>query len=253
MLLVKLQSSLGHFPVALARAAKYILENPEKVVHQSLAEVSSFSGSGQATILRLSRELGFGGYTEFRIALSAELAVSATRLRDADPVADELDNVVAQINASTVDTRALLEPETIERCAARLKAARRIDVFGVGVSGMIAELLGYRLLRAGCNAITLRDAVLAHKVSGGLDTGAAAIAVSQSGSTPETINFLQNAHKTGAFTIAVTCHPRSALARGADETLIMARLSAASYGGPITDVPRAVVVGEALALAILTA
>ena len=61
---------------------------------------------------------------------------------------------------------------------------------------------------------------------------------------------LKNARDRAAFTVAVTCHPKSPLARAADETLMMARLREPSYGGPITDVPRAVLVAEALAIAV---
>lgn len=248
--LVKLQSSIDHFPVALARAAKYILENPEKVIHQSLADLSSFSGCGQATIMRLCKELGFDGYTGFRIALSGDLAVSGT-LSDAQARNDdELDQVVLQINQSVADTRALIDQQTLKTVAKRLKSAARIDVFGVGVSGVIADLISYRLLRAGCSAFALRDGVLAHEVSVGLGPKAAAIAISQSGSTPETIKFAQNAKKSGAFTLAITCRPRRGLAKIADETLVMAQLRAPSFGGPITDVPRAVMIAEALAAAI---
>lgn len=248
--LVKLQSSTDHFPVALARAAKYILENPEKVIYQSLADLSSFSGCGQATIMRLCKELGFGGYTEFRIALSGDLAVSGQQINDQLHNDDELDRVVWQINQSVSDTRALIDPKTLKAVAKRLKAANRIDVFGVGVSGVIADLISYRLLRVGCNACALRDGVLAHEVSSGLGAKAAAIAISQSGSTPETIKFAQNAKKSGAYTVAVTCRPRRGLAKTADQTLVMAQLKMPTYGGPITDVPRAVVIAEALASAI---
>lgn len=67
---------------------------------------------------------------------------------------------------------------------------------------------------------------------------------------PETVQFLKNAPDTAAFTVAVTCHPKSVLAGAADETLMMARLQESGYGGPITDVPLAVILAEALALAV---
>lgn len=249
-LLVKLESAFDHLPVALARGAKYVLENPEKVVHQPLAELSSYAGTGEATMLRLCRELGFAGYTDFKIALSAELAVKNSRQPSAGVEADAVGRLANQLCASIHDTRALLQPNILERVAQRLKKATRVDVFGVGVSGLIAEMLGYRLLRAGCNAIAMKDPVLAHEVSTGLTSKSAVIAVSQSGSTTETINFVKTARAAGAFTMAITCHPRSALARSAQETLAMAGLKEPTFGGTITDVPRCVIVAEALALAI---
>ena len=74
-LLSRLDRTIDRYPGALARAAQYIVENPEKVVYQSLAELSDYAKAGQASIVRLCRELGFEGFTEFKLALSADLAL----------------------------------------------------------------------------------------------------------------------------------------------------------------------------------
>jgi hypothetical protein len=37
-LLLRLQSAFDRYPNALVRAAQYVLENPEKVIHQSLGQ-----------------------------------------------------------------------------------------------------------------------------------------------------------------------------------------------------------------------
>jgi len=250
-LLIRLNHAFGNYPGALARAAQYIVENPDKVVHQSLAELSDYSKVGQASVVRLCRELGFDGFTQFKIALSADLALrTAGEQRTAQSTEDPISRTASLLCTSINETRQLIDAGALKRITARLAVSVRVDLFGMGVSGMIGELIGYRLLRLGCNANAMRDAVLAHEVSGGLDSKAMAIAVSQSGTTPETVQFLRNARDTVAFTVAVTCHPKSALARAADETLMMARLQEPSYGGPITDVPRAVLLAEALALAV---
>lgn len=250
-LLVRLDAAIDQFPPALARAAQCILENPDKVVHQSLAELGDYAKVGQASVVRLCRELGFEGFTQFKIALSADLALH--RARDAgQPQAaqDALGQTADLLSASIRETRELLDAGVLARVAERVAGSIRIDLFGMGVSGIVGELVAYRLLRLGCHANAMRDAVLAHEVSGGLGPQTTAIAVSQSGTTPETRRFLKQAADAGAFTVALTCHPKSPLARAADETLAMARLREPSYGGPITDVPRAVLVAEALALAL---
>ncbi|WP_454856800.1 ATP-binding cassette domain-containing protein [Rhizobium binxianense] len=72
-ILDRLQQDLDGLPNALARIAKYILENPEKVLHQSVAELGEFSGSGEASIVRLCRHIGFAGFRDFKLALAAEV------------------------------------------------------------------------------------------------------------------------------------------------------------------------------------
>lgn len=242
-LLVRLDHAFSDYPGALARAARYIVENPEKVVHQSLAELSGFSKVGQASVVRLCRELGFDGFTEFKIALSADLALRRSDSARAKETSDDpLSHTAELLCASITETRQLIDAADLRRVAKQMAKSVRIDLFGMGVSGMIGELIGYRLLRLGHHANAMRDAILAHEVSAGLGPKATAIAISQSGTTAETVQFLKHAREAGAFTVALTCHPKSALAKTAQETLPMARLQEPSYGGPITDVPRAVLV-----------
>ncbi len=246
-LLTRLDQAFDLYSGALARAAQYIVENPEKVVFQSLAELSDYSEVGQASIVRLCRKLGYDGFTDFKLALSADLALRDARSPETEDSPDPLSRIAGLLCASITETLALQEDARLRRVADRLAASVRIDLFGAGVSGIIGELISYRLLRLGYHATAMRDPVLAHEVSSGLGADATAIAVSQSGTTPDTVKFLKHARDAGAFTVALTCHPKSALARVARETLVMARLPEPSYGGPITDVPRAVLVAEALA------
>ncbi|TIW51162.1 MAG: SIS domain-containing protein, partial [Mesorhizobium sp.] len=56
-----------------------------------------------------------------------------------------------------------------------------------------------------------------------------ALAISESGSSKDTINSLMAAKAAGAFTIAITCHIRSPIAANAD-----AVLGASSTDTPIT-------------------
>src|SRR5262245_3279332 len=139
-LLWRLQSAFDQYPTALVRAAQYILENPEKVIHQSLAELSTYSETGQASIVRLCQELGFDGFTQFKIALSADLALRSVESEEVGPadVFGQLSNLLCD---SIARTREFLDPEEIERAALGLSRAVRIDLFGSGVSGMIANLL----------------------------------------------------------------------------------------------------------------
>lgn len=250
-LLLQLDQAQSGYPTALAKAARYVLENPELAIHQSVAELSGHAKVGQASVVRLCRELGFGGYTDFKLALAADLVKRRPDTTNAPAgIENELDVMAETLCRSILDTAGLLNRDMLEVAATRIRSATRVDLFGLGVSGMIAELIGYRLLRMGLTANAMRDPVLAHEVSAGLGPHAVAIAVSQSGTSTETVNFARTASEKGCFVIAITCQSKAPLARLSNAYLQMARLDQPSYGGPITDVPRAVLVGEALANAI---
>ncbi len=246
----ELQAHLDELPDALARIAKYIIENPEKVVYQSLVDLTQYAKSGQASVVRLCQELGFKGFSEFKLALAAELARRPT----ADPSASDglaaVRELVGGLSASLEDTAALIDLTLVDRIAARLVDSRRIDIYGSGVSGIAGEIVAYRLLRLGLNAQSFRDPNLAHEVANGLTVGCTAIAISESGVTPDTVEFLRCARSSGAHTIAIGCRPRSTLAKFSDDMLRMAYGNPPSTGGATTVVTRVVLVAEILAQAI---
>ena len=104
-LLLRLQSAFDRYPNALVRAAQYILENPEKVIHQSLAELSTYSETGQASIVRLCQELGYDGYTQFKIALSADLALRGATPTPEGPANPLRSDVAPPLRFHHADTR----------------------------------------------------------------------------------------------------------------------------------------------------
>ncbi len=247
VLLVRLERVLAEGPKALARAAQYIIENPEKVLHQSLAETSEFAEVGQASIIRLCRDLGHPGFGDLKIALSADIALRRTRDGDLARVHPLQPSTAEVLQQSISDTNALIDEAALARVVEKLARAKRIDLFGLGMSGLVSEMMAYRFLRLGYPANATRDPVLAHEVSIGLGKTSAVIALSQSGATPETVRFLKTGREAGAFTLAITGYSRSALAQFADEVMLMGRLPASSYGGSLMSVPQAVMAAEALA------
>ncbi|MER8588950.1 MurR/RpiR family transcriptional regulator [Mesorhizobium sp. M1338] len=198
-----LQEDIDHLPNALARIAKYILENPEKVLHHSVGALGEFAGSGEASILRPCRQIGFSGFRDFKLALAAEIGRSrrpSTAPQQPDAALLALRDTMAQ-NLGIAHSNADLE--AIETLAELIAASRRIDLYGAGMSGVTAELLAYRLLRVGLTALAFRNSNMAHEVANGLGPGCVAIGLSISGLTVDTIQFLKGARSAGALTVAI--------------------------------------------------
>ena len=249
----RLYDGLDELPTALARIAKYIVENPEKVVRQSVSELGEFSGSGEASIIRLCRQMGFSGFREFKLVLAAELGNPSLT---SDAHAASGDNGIELLHASfgrAIDIiHRRFESADYERAADLLAAARRVDIFGASVSGIIGELLSYRLLRLGIPAQAFRDGNLALEVANGLGTNCLAIAFSESGLTTDTVKFLKFARLTGAQTIAFTNRPKSPVADTADIALHTASVGAnLTVAGSIGAVPGMVFAIEALTLHLI--
>ncbi|MEX2745626.1 MurR/RpiR family transcriptional regulator [Rhizobium mongolense] len=247
-ILDRLQEEIDQLPNALARIAKYVLENPEKVLHQSVAELGEFSGSGEASILRLCRRIGFTGFRDFKIALAVEVG----RPRLAAPVGAEPD-AASQIlhdvmTENLAVARSRTDPETIANIATVLMNSRRIDLYGTGMSGLSAELFAYRLLRAGLTAVAFRNAYMAHELASGLGPGCVAIGFSISGLTDETLQFIKSARAAGATTVAITNRTRSPIGDAAHFTLHGAGLHDRPIGGTLTSMVGKIYVIESIML-----
>lgn len=246
--LLSLETQLATMPDALARAAVYILENPEKVVGFSLKELSLQCSVGEASIMRLCKIAGSDGFAAFKLALASELAVRRDVGTTAYPKNETQYQALArELSSSVLETMKQLSMTQLCQIASKLSNARRINLFGSGVSGITADLFAYRFLRSGLNATAIRDITHAKEISNILGTDCVAVAISESGTSLNTIDFLRMARLTGSYCLAVTCNERSPLAREADDVILMARLKISSYGGYINGVPRAVLVAETLA------
>ena len=236
-ILNELHYRMEELPRALSRIARYILTNPEKVIRHSLVEIAQHSESGQASVIRLVRELGFAGFSEFKIQLTTELA-RLPSLPDPDGHAVQIiaDSVFQNAKADLEATVKLLNESSMEEVVKRIQTCRRIDIFGTGISGVAGEIMNYRLLRLGFNSRVFRDPTLAHELAGGLDSNAIAIAISDSGITPITVQFLRTAKKANAYTIAMSSRKSSALADHADVLIQTGSTGGADKAGCIMGV-----------------
>ncbi|GLW06174.1 RpiR family transcriptional regulator [Microtetraspora sp. NBRC 13810] len=213
---------------AARTVARLIIEDPAMVARSTITELSAVSGTSEATIVRTARALGFAGYPQLRLALAAASAGrTADRLVPGDLAPDDpLSEVILKVSraesAAIEDTVAQLTAERLGVVVAAIAAARRVDVYGVGASGLVAADMAQKLLRIGLSSNAFTDAHLALTSSVLLRQGDVAVGVSTSGETPDVLAPLRNARRSGATTVAITNNPRSSLAGAADHLLISA-------------------------------
>ncbi|XUL91893.1 MurR/RpiR family transcriptional regulator [Streptomyces galilaeus] len=225
-----IRTELPRLAGSLRKVGELILEDPAAVTHCSAAELGRRTGTSQATVTRFCRAVGLDSYQHLLIELAQERGrgeVSDWGTAEIGPDIspdDDLERVVQVVGSA--DLRAVqqtidrIDLDAVERAATAAARARRIDVYGIGGSGAVAQETETRLFRIGC-AVRGWTEVHAAATSAALLTPAdVAIGISHSGSTRETIEPFELAKERGATTIALTSDPRSPLARAADIRLI---------------------------------
>lgn len=213
--------------------AQLILDDPATVARSTITELSAAAATSEATIVRTARVLGFSGYSQLRLALAAAAATAAVSrnghdrlvpgdLAPDDPLCDVITKVTRAEVQALEDTAAQLSPERLGGVVDAITGARRVDVYGVAASGLVATDMSQKLLRIGLSAHAFTDAHLALTSAVLLRPGDVAVGVSCTGETPDVLEPMRRAHRAGATTVAITNNPRSSLAEVSSHVLISA-------------------------------
>jgi len=210
-------------PPTARRIATYIDEHAEDIIRMSITELAELTSSSEGSVVGLCQRLGIDGFQELKILLSSDL-VDPVRmiqedLHESDSVADVAEHVFAAHIASLQETRKLLVSQSLTRAVEILRAARRIEVYGIGSSGPIAQDLAYRLLQLGRDAKVVSDSHIQAVSAAMTDSSTAVVTISHSGSTRETVLATRLAREAGARTIGITKLGKSPLARYCDIVL----------------------------------
>lgn len=217
-------------PPSLARIARTIADDPTIVVDSTITEIAARCDTSVASVVRFCRVIGVNGYAALRMALATELGRESVQFPAASgfgseiSAADTLREATAKVAALELlaieETIANLDYDDLAAAVEAVDDADRILLFGIGASGQAAADLGRKLLRIGHTAIVLTDA---HEASAAASLGArktVAIGFSNSGTTRETVHFLQTARAAAGVTIGVTGGSASPVAESCDHALL---------------------------------
>jgi len=224
----RLRALNGSFSQAEQRVISLIGEDPLRVAQLSVTELAKQADTSTATVVRASRTLGFDGYPALRLALADEMSRDddgttlplVADISDHDSPQQILHKLLAFEVEGATATAELIDGAKLEQAIEALSHARRIDVYGVGASALVAQDFCQKLRRIGmaCQTYGSGDESL---VSACLLTSMdVALAISHSGETSEAVDALQQAKNAGAKTVAITANARSTLARKADCILL---------------------------------
>ncbi|GAA2874755.1 MurR/RpiR family transcriptional regulator [Streptosporangium fragile] len=227
-LVATVRAVLPSLTPAAQAIARLILDDPGMVARSTITEFSALSGTSEATIVRTARALGFAGYSQLRFALAAAVAREEPErlvpgdLGPDDPLVDVIAKVTRAESEALADTAAQLNPDRLDAVVEAIAGARKVDVYGVAASGLVAADMAQKLLRIGLSGHAFTDVHLALTSAALVREGDVAVGVSCTGETPDVLEPMRVAAKAGATTVAITNNPRSSLAELSDHVLISA-------------------------------
>ena len=79
--ILRVRAEIDTMPDALSRIGKYIVDNPEKAVRSSVAELALHSTSGEASVVRFCRHLGYDGFRDLKLGARRRYRLPGPRAR----------------------------------------------------------------------------------------------------------------------------------------------------------------------------
>jgi DNA-binding MurR/RpiR family transcriptional regulator len=230
--LVTIRAVLPSLRPAERRVAVAVLDDPAGVAGRSIGTLAAQCSTSGATVLRFCRAIGYRHYPDLRLDLAREAAREAADYGsgaqlngDISPTAsiEEIVATIAYSDARAIeDTAATLDLGALARAIDAVARAERVDVYGVGASGFVAQDLHQKLHRIGLLSSVWPDPHAALTSASLLGPRDVAIAISHTGTTMDTIDALRVAADCGATTIAITNFGRSPLTQHARHVLTTA-------------------------------
>ena len=228
--LVRIRGALPGLQPAEQRVATAVLDDPAAAAGLSVQALAAQASTSTATVLRFCRAVGAEGYPQLRLALAgaaaAEAALEPERPAGDIDAADSLDQVIAKIvhneARALAETGAQLDRFALRTAVDAIAGARRIDVVGIGASGLVALDLQQKLHRIGLMAFGWTDAHAALTAVALTGPSDVLVAISHSGATTDVLEPVALAAARGATTIGLTNFGGSPLATAAGVVLTTA-------------------------------
>ncbi|EOU1683037.1 MurR/RpiR family transcriptional regulator [Clostridium perfringens] len=203
-----IKQNLNNFTDGERKIADYILENKDDVINFSAQELADRVDGSAAGVVRFSKKLGFKGFTNLKVELAKD---NEEFNNDFNEIIREDDDIKVMVkkaitaNITTLEkTSSLINFDSLSEAIEILKNSKKIYIYGIGASGLVALDFQYKLLRIKKEAIYNLDSHIQLATASIMDKEDVAIGISYSGETKEVTLAIDEAKRIGAKTIAIT-------------------------------------------------
>lgn len=214
--LVILKESLHTMSSGEENIARYILDHPERVMEWNISELAEACGGSPAGIVRLCKRLKMKGYNELKLRVAMDLS----HRRDRAPLPEirknlspeELQERIVENHVRSLrNISSVLSGEALSEAAGLIGGCRRLDIYGLGASGIAARDLFQKLCRLGLNASYVADSHMQITSACSLGEGDAFLGISYSGETEEVVRAARLGSEGGARGISLTRYGANSL------------------------------------------
>ncbi len=211
-MLDRIQAALPSLAPAEQRVGKLCLADPRAFAKLPVSVLADRSHVSKPTVVRFCRSVGFDGLADFKRKLAGTVNEGVPFIHRSVDTDDKTSDVMVKVIDNTVAAFLKYRNEAstvaLEKAIAALMVAydgkHRIQFFGVGNSGVVAQDAQHKFFRLGVNTVSYSDGHMQVMSASTLGPGDCVIVISNSGRTRDLMDACDIARKNGATTIVIT-------------------------------------------------
>ncbi|UFT98595.1 MurR/RpiR family transcriptional regulator [Radiobacillus kanasensis] len=204
--------------------ADFILQDPDKIIHSTINQVSDALNVADATVFRFCKRLGFKGYQALKIALASEVIHPIKDIHETISEKDSEETIFQKVFQSNIQaleyTKAL--DQDFKKAVEWLTEAEHVYFYGSGGSGIIALDGEHKFMRSGLSSRAYIDSHMQLMTAAQLREKDVAVFISHTGANKDLLEVLEIAKDCGAKTIGITNFAQSPLSKGVGTCLFTA-------------------------------
>lgn len=211
-MLDRIKASIPSLAPAEQRVGRLVLTDPRSFANLPITELASRAHVSKPTVVRFCRSMGYDGLSDFKLKLAGSVSEGVPFIHRSVDVDDKTGDVLVKVIDNTVaaflkyrnDASSFAVEKAAEALAATYSTGRRIEFFGVGNSGIVAQDAQHKFFRLGILSIAYSDGHMQVMSASLLSPGDCVVVISNSGRTRDLMDACDIARKNGATTIVIT-------------------------------------------------
>ena len=211
-MLDRIRASLPALSPAEQRVGRLVLADPRSFASLPVAELSERAHVSKPTVVRFCRSVGYDGLADFKLKLAGTVNEGVPFVhravdeddKPADVVVKVIDNAVSALLKYRNNAGGHMVEQAIDALAGAVQQGRRVEFYGVGNSGIVAQDAQHKFFRLGAHAVAYSDGHMQLMAATMLGPGDCVVIISNAGRSRDLIDAAEVAHRKGATTIAIT-------------------------------------------------
>lgn len=231
-MLDRIRASIPALPPAEQRVAKLVLSDPRSFASMPVGELAERSHVSKPTVVRFCRSVGYDGLADFKLKLAGTVNEGVPFVhrsvdeddKPGDIIVKVIDNAVSALLKYRNDAASHAFERALSALTETARRGGRIEFYGAGNSGIVAQDAQHKFFRLGVNAAALSDGHVQVMSATMLKPTDCAVIFSNSGRSKDSIDVAELAMRKGATLIVITASasPLAQMTQSAGQILLAA-------------------------------